>query len=237
MIRGSGGKGVGNMWVKVCGIRDVETAIRIADAGADAIGLNFYTKSVRFVSRPMARSIISSLPAGVGKVGVFVNAPVPEIAEIARETGLTAVQLHGDETADVVAEVRQLLPDLELIRAWRVGSEGLTPLVEHCVDCRQLGGVWDGCLVDARVEGSYGGTGATAPWELLASEWSLHALPPLILAGGLTVENVAQAVRAVHPWGVDVASGVEASPGVKSLELVRQFIEQARSAEGTACRP
>jgi phosphoribosylanthranilate isomerase len=225
------------MWIKVCGIRDVETAVKVAEAGADAIGLNFYPESVRCVSRQTAQSIVRALPASVARVGVFVNAPVSEVVDIARETGLTAVQLHGDETAKIVAETRQMLPELQLIRAWRVGSEGLTPLVEHCVDCRQLGGVWDACLVDARVGGSYGGTGATAPWELLASEWSLHALPRLILAGGLTVENVSQAVSEVHPWGVDVASGVESSPGVKNLELVRKFIERARASEGTACRP
>lgn len=225
------------MWVKICGIRDVETAIQIAKAGADAVGLNFYTKSVRFVTRQTARNIVSALPAEVAKVGVFVNSSAAEIEDVARATGLTAVQLHGDESAEVVAEVRQLLPEMQLIRAWRVGSEGLAPLVEHCVDCRQHGGVWDACLVDARVEGNYGGTGATAPWELLAGEWSLHALPPLILAGGLTVENVAQAVCKVHPWGIDVASGVESSPGAKNLDLVRQFLEQARAAEGMACRP
>lgn len=224
------------MWIKVCGVRDEESAVKIAEAGADAIGLNFYRRSVRFVWRETARNIVRALPSGTAKVGVFVNASTAEIVETARQTGLTAVQLHGDETAEIVAEVRQALPELQLIRAWRVGSEGLAPLVEHCVDCRQLGGVWDACLVDARVEGSYGGTGSTAPWELLSREWALHALPRLILAGGLTAENIAEAVQSVRPWGVDIASGVEAAPGIKDLDLVRQFIERARAAEGAACR-
>lgn len=221
------------MWVKICGIRDVETAVKVADAGADAIGLNFYSRSVRFVSLATAASICRALPTGIARVGVFVNAVASEVVEMARESGLSGVQLHGDESAEIVGEVRRALPDLQVIRAWRVGAEGLTPLVEHCVDCRQVGGLWDGCLVDARVEGSFGGTGATAPWGVLAREWSLHALPPLILAGGLTAENVAQAVREVHPWGVDVASGVESAPGVKNLDLVRRFIARARAAEGT----
>ena len=218
----------GLMWVKVCGIRDELAAQQVAATRPDAIGLNFFARSVRFVDRPVARRIVAALPTGIERVGVFVNSAAEEIAAIVHEVGLTAIQLHGDETPTRIREIQRQLPSLPLIRAWRVGAEGLDGLSEHWAGCRQLGVQWYACLIDARVEGEYGGTGAVAPWQLLAEEWEARKLPRLILAGGLTPANVVAGIVAARPWGVDVASGVESAPGVKDVALVTSFVDAAR---------
>jgi len=214
------------MWVKVCGVRDVDTARHIADAGADAIGLNFYAGSSRVVTPSVAAQIVRGLPASVEPIGLFVNASAKEIQSVATDCGLRTLQLHGDEPPELLAE----LSEFRLIRAFRVGDEGLGQLNAELDKLQGLGVRLQACLVDARVEGAYGGTGRTAPWDLLAAEWRQAERPPLVLAGGLTPENVSEACRTAHPWGVDVAGGVETAPGVKDPNLVRRFIENARAA-------
>ncbi|MEZ6064433.1 MAG: phosphoribosylanthranilate isomerase [Planctomycetaceae bacterium] len=213
------------MWVKVCGIRDVDNAAVAVAAGADAIGLNFYPRSPRYVQLESARRIVASLPENVEPVGLFVNATRDEIAEVVTSLGLRTVQLHGDESAEFVAAT----PAERCIRVYRVDvSEGLTGVAADLSQLAALGATPWRCLVDARVDGAYGGTGHRAPWELLRDGWFAD-WPPLILAGGLTPENVGEGVRACAPWGVDVASGVEASAGVKDAELTSRFVRIARS--------
>lgn len=217
------------MWIKICGIRDAALAGEIAQLGPSAIGLNFYRASPRAVSVETAAAIARALPPDVEAVGLFVNHGAHEIASIARTCGLSALQLHGDELPEFLAGLQQTLPDARLIRAHRLGPEGLAPLAGYLDRCRELGVELKACLIDARVEGMYGGSGKTVCWETLASGWRTD-WPPLVLAGGLTPANVAEAIREVRPWGVDVASGIETSPGCPDYRLIEQFIRNARGA-------
>jgi len=218
------------MWVKLCGIRDLETARFIASLDVNAIGLNFYQPSARCVDLETARQIADCLPATMASVGVFVNHAPQEVARIAEFCGLSGVQLHGDETPEVVAEIARLVAPRFLIRAFRVGEEGLGEVATTLQTYRELGISLFGCLIDARVAGSYGGTGLTAPWDLLATGWQTNGWPPLILAGGLTPANVHSALATVQPWGLDTAGGVESKTGVKDPDLMIQFVQQARTA-------
>ncbi len=213
------------MWIKICGIRDVETALFAAQAGADAVGLNFYEKSPRVVAPPIAAEIVARLPAGIEPVGVFVNHRFDEIQTICRKCSLETIQLHGDEPPEVLAELSR---KYRVVRAFRVGTDGLGFLAEYLDACARLKAKPWACLVDAKVAGRYGGTGQTAPWDLLQREYKTAEWPPLILAGGLNATNVAQAIRAVGPWGVDVAGGVESSVACKDATLVRQFVENSK---------
>jgi len=219
------------MLVKICGIRDVETALAAAEAGADAIGLNFYEKSPRCVAPAVAAEIVARLRGqpdnAVEAVGVFVNHSAREIRRICKTSQLTIIQLHGDEPPELVSE---LAWDFRIIRAFRVGAEGLASMTRYLDACRQLRPLPWACLADARVEGQYGGTGATSPWELLAREYKGEEWPRLILAGGLRPENVTEAIRVVRPWGVDVAGGVESSVACKDAALVRKFVENAKAS-------
>lgn len=217
------------MWVKICGVRDESTAEQVCQLRPDAIGLNFYERSPRHVTRHVAARITKLSGDCVQRVGVFVNHSAGEIEDIVAECQLHAVQLHGDETATQVLDIIRRLPQVTVYRAWRMEGDSLSSLDSHLAECRSGGHVPMGCLIDARVAGSYGGTGHKVPWQALTREY--HAdWPPLILAGGLTPDNVAEAIRVVQPWGVDVASGVESAPGVKDLDAVRRFIENTRRA-------
>jgi phosphoribosylanthranilate isomerase len=214
------------MWVKICGIRDPATAAAIAALRPDAIGFNFYRGSKRCIDVLQAKEAIRLLPGGVEAVGVFVNHSLEEVREICAATGIRMVQLHGDETPEFAAE----LSGLQIIRVYRVGDAGLSAVGEDIDRCRELGLEPRACLVEPAVAGTYGGSGAVAPWEAIAAGWQTAAWPPLLLAGGLTPANVADAVLAVRPWGVDVASGVESRPGEKDVEMTARFIEAVRDA-------
>lgn len=216
------------MWIKICGIRDAETAAAVGALRPDAIGLNFYAKSVRSVTAREAAAIVAALPGGVEPVGVFVNHALDEIRAICAACGLNTVQLHGDEPPELVTQLRPL----RVIRAIRLGRDAASSSLQAVAALGQGGWPVRAVLVDAHVPGSYGGTGEAAPWDVLSGGWR-REWPPLILAGGLTAENVAEAVRAVRPWGIDVASGVESSPGVKDLDRVARFIKAARIAAGS----
>lgn len=216
------------MWVKICGIRDEATAEQICRLAPDAIGLNFYAKSPRSVGKDIAANIAAITGDSVQRVGVFVNHSPSEIVDLVQACRLGAVQLHGDETPEDVARVAAQIPGIPLFRAWRMAGESLADLEQHLMDCNGRGIQTSGCLIDARVAGAYGGTGHTVPWDALTRVYQHGFWPPLILAGGLTADNVIEAARAVKPWGVDVASGVESAPGQKDIELVRRFIENAR---------
>ncbi|WP_437227576.1 phosphoribosylanthranilate isomerase [Planctomicrobium sp. SH661] len=211
------------MWVKICGISQPAVAAEIAAFSPDAIGLNFYAKSPRCVGVDAARKIVSLLPQSITPIGLFVNHAEDEIRAICESCGIRVIQLHGDETPEFVRR----LSDFEIIRAFRVGDDGLDDLSRQLDQYRELGVKLKGCLIDAKVQGAYGGTGHRAPWELLASGWRSE-WPPLILAGGLNPDVVADAIAAVAPWGVDVASGVESSPGRQNVAAVEKFIRAAR---------
>lgn len=219
------------MWIKICGIRDVAGAQQVAACGVDAIGLNFFSASPRCVDLDHAAEIVGCLPAGVEPVGLFVNHPVETIRQIAAATRLKTIQLHGDESPETVAD----LAELRVIRAFRVGGDGLGEVARFFDRCRSLNAIPWKCLIDARVDGAYGGTGKTAPWEIVRREYRVDDWPPLILAGGLRPDNVAAAIDAVRPWGVDVAGGVESAVGCKDFAMVRKFVETARSR--AASRP
>lgn len=213
------------MWIKICGISDPETAGAVAACQPDAIGLNFHPPSPRCVDPHAAQTIVAELPPGVEPIGVFVNRSRQEILQIAQQVGLQTVQLHGDEPASLCRDLQAA--NLDVIRAFRVGDEGLAEVAEYLSELKTLRVELRACLIDARVAGAYGGTGHTAPWELLSRDWQCD-WPPLILAGGLTPDNVRSAIKVTGCWGIDTASGVESSPGKQNLEKVREFIRQGR---------
>jgi phosphoribosylanthranilate isomerase len=200
--------------VKICGVTSVADARMVVDAGADAIGLNFHPGSPRHVSTETAAAIAAALPRRVCRVGVFVNAPRAVVERTAAAVGLDAVQFHGDEE---VALCRGWA--CKTIKAVRVRDAGSLSAAAAAYRV-------DFILADAYVPGVPGGTGARVP-----GEW-LVGVPGdrLILAGGLTPENVAEAVRTVRPAAVDVASGVESAPGIKDPEKVKRFIANVRTA-------
>jgi len=201
------------MIVKICGVTRPGDAAHAAAAGADAVGVNLWSGSRRFADDATARAVLAAVPAGVLKVGVFVNAPAPEVAARMEALGLDRAQLHGDERA---ADFAALDP-ARLIRVVRVEDEA-----SFGAAAGWRAGLW---LYDAFVAG-FGGGGRTAPWSLVAR----HACRPFLLAGGLTADNVAAAIAATRPDGVDVASGVESAPGRKDPDLVAAFIAAARAA-------
>jgi len=214
--------------VKICGITSVEDARAVAAAGADAVGLNFYPKSPRYVGVEKAREIVDALADELVKVGLFVNAAVEEVCERFDQLGLDLIQLHGDEPPEFLAR----LGGRPVLRAFRLGEAGLGPLRGYLADCRQLACVPRLVLVDASVEGSYGGTGEVADWRTLREYPRDSAYPPLVLAGGLTSGNVAEAIGTVRPAAVDTASGVESGPGRKDPAAVEAFVRAARRAFG-----
>lgn len=220
------------MWVKICGIYDVESARRIGALKPDAIGLNFFAKSPRCVEVGTAAKIASVIPEEIERIGLFVNHAAAEVLDICQRCSIRTAQLHGDEPARFLAELKSTDPELKLIRAFRIDFDSeCLEIREFLAECGQLNVKLDGCLVDSRVENKYGGTGHTAPWDLLADQYDSRRWPGLILAGGLTSDNVADAIRIVRPAGVDVASGVESARGVKDIGLVEKFIQAARSAD------
>lgn len=213
--------------VKICGVTSVEDALLAADLGADAIGLNFYEKSARKVAPNTAANIAYLLQPFVDLVGVFVNVSWQQLSDFAGIFRLRTLQWHGDKPLELLAEQQE---SLRLVPAFRVASPGDLNLIQEYLR-QATARAWrpPAILVDAQVPGQYGGTGVTAPWELLAE---FKPTAPLILAGGLTPDNVAEAIRIVRPYAVDVASGVESSSGKKDADKMKRFIENARAALG-----
>jgi phosphoribosylanthranilate isomerase len=210
--------------IKICGITTVDDAVVAVEAGADAIGLNFWPQSKRRVGADTAREISAKL-RDVVRVGVFVNATADDITRTADAVDLDWIQLHGDEPAELLA---QLPGQLKVMRAFRCGEDGLKSASLFLSKCRNLERVPDAVLADADAGAEYGGTGRIANWSQIVSERDQLGGVPMILAGGLTPQNVAEAIAATRPDGVDVASGVESRPGVKDAKLVREFIDAAR---------
>ena len=199
--------------VKICGLTTVDDALHCVDAGTDAIGLNFWPGSPRHVQVSTARSIVEAVGDHAQMVGVFVDSSLDQIHEILRETGIEWAQLHGDEPPELVAE---LLPTAYKAIGVKDGS------------AIELARTYPGehLLLDASVPGMPGGTGQTFDWTIAAE---IAKERKLTLAGGLDPTNVAKAIRAVNPFRVDVASGVEKAPGQKDLKLVQAFITAAKN--------
>jgi len=214
--------------IKICGITRVEDAVAAAGYGADAIGLNFYEKSSRYVKPDQAALISDALPAGVCRVGVFVNSPVEDVARIAETAQLDVIQLHGDEPAGMLGELKQW----PVIRAFRCRDAGLGLVTDFIDQCNILGAAPAAVLLDAYAEGVYGGTGHRLDWNALSAQSDDLGQPPFILAGGLTPTNVGRAIDTVCPLAVDTASGVESAPGIKDPIMMRDFIAQAVAAFG-----
>ena len=195
---------------KICGITRIEDALAAVEAGADAIGLVFYAKSPRAVNVLQARAIIAALPPFVTTVGLFVNASRCELNETLDAVPLDMLQFHGDETPDECESYQR--PYLKALRV-KAGDD-------IAAACAAYGSA-RAILLDTYVEGVPGGTGEAFDWSLIPQGLS----KPLILAGGLTPENVADAVARVKPYAVDVSGGVEASKGIKDHAKIRAFIE------------
>jgi len=215
------------MWVKICGTTNLEDALAAVNAGADALGFVF-AESPRRVEPAVAGEITRALEEPIEKVGVFVNETAERIREIVEVARLTAVQLHGYDTLDVPAKLKAepgLPQELQVIPAYPM---------RRLLEGETLVNFWtfDTVLFDTAVEGKRGGTGRTWDWELgRAMIETLRAHVRIVIAGGLTPANVADAIRTLRPWGVDVASGVEREPGKKDHEKVRAFVKAAKSVD------
>ncbi len=212
--------------IKICGLTTVENARQVVEAGADAIGLNFYAQGSRYVPPAQAHQIAAQTPRSVTRVGVFVNASVALIRELVQTVPLDMVQLHGDESPDLAAEVTAA--GYPVIRAVRATRETLAGPLAWLDAFHAAGGRLAGILVDAQAAGHYGGTGQRADWSVLPQLRTACPDTPLILAGGLNATNVAEAIRMARPDAVDTASGVESAPGLKDLQLVRHFVAESR---------
>ncbi|MDY7010635.1 MAG: phosphoribosylanthranilate isomerase [Planctomycetota bacterium] len=211
--------------IKICGLRSPERAAEIAKMGADAIGLVF-AESPRRVTPAQARMVTDALPPAVAAVGVFVDTDAETINRIVAEASLTMAQLHGDEPPEIVTDLT-----VPVIKAFRVRDAGWIDEVSAWLDGVQSLEHVAAVLLDAYVPGVAGGTGERFNWDWVTEAREagrLEAIPPLILSGGLDTENVAEAIRIVQPWMVDVSSGVESAPGVKDLSKVEAFIRAAR---------
>ena len=200
--------------VKICGLTSIEDAVLAAELGADALGFNF-AEGPRRIAPDLAAEIVRKLPPFVVPVAVFVNELPEKICQICRDVGIRTVQLHGEEPPELLG----FLPGLRVIKAFRVGAlSDLENILRYRLET---------ILLDAKIEGKRGGTGHTFNWELAAK---VPQAIQVILSGGLSPENVAEAIRIARPYAVDVASGVESSPGKKDPDLMRLFIQEAHSA-------
>jgi phosphoribosylanthranilate isomerase len=213
--------GIAGIKVKICGITTLDDALAAVDAGADLLGFNFYDKSPRYID-PAACAAITHTLANRGSqvvcVGVFVNASLSEIEATLTQCGLDLAQLSGDEPPTLLSALGE-----RAIKAFRPQNPASLEVALKIYPQRS---VPPAVLIDAYRPGAYGGTGQAADWSLAAG---LARRLPTLLAGGLTPENVAGAVRQVHPWGVDVASGVESAPGHKDATKVAAFIRAAQA--------
>ncbi len=202
--------------VKICGITRVEDMLDAAMSGADAIGLVFYEKSPRNVSIAQAVRLLTHLPPFVTVVGLFVNATAQRVREVQNSVSLDVLQFHGDESPQFCEQFQS-----HYLKAIRV-KPGVD-LLQCAADFSSA----QGLLLDAHVEGIPGGTGAVFDWTLIPPQFPL----PLILSGGLHAENVAEGIRLVRPWAVDVSSGVELSKGIKDAAKVSRFMQEVRQID------
>jgi phosphoribosylanthranilate isomerase len=256
-------------WIKICGITNLNDALTACDAGANALGFIFYPKSPRYVMVETARAIVAAVPREIDKVGIFVNETVEHVRDTAKEVGLTAVQLHGEESSEFSRALFQGLangsgrprifrtcparifdvPDGQCV-GWDPVAVGLVEPDEaykgkrvHKIHVAKNGdlflethgfrpGVISGVLLDSSSAENRGGTGHAFDWERV-QPWAgvINSISKLIVAGGLRPGNVQEAIHVLHPWGVDVSSGVEFEPGKKDPRKVRAFVKAVRVME------
>ena len=205
---------------KICGLRTLDDVLFCAQQDADAVGLNFWPKSKRYLDPDIAATWVSRLPDSMTRIGVFVNEPIDAVRQLLDKGIIHAAQLHGDETPEDCASLRR--HGHSILKAIGVRDEtSLEQLADYDVDA---------IVLDAFCPGEYGGSGKTFNWALALRAKEILSETPLILSGGLVVDNVALAIERVHPFAVDVASGVESAPGVKSREMISAFLQAVRSA-------
>ena len=205
-------------FIKICGITNIDDARAAVAAGADALGFNFYKPSPRYISPPAAREIVEQLPSSILTVGVFVNEDSPQsVKNIASEAGVTAFQLHGDESPAYCRE----LADRYVIKTLTVSGDFDIQMVQD-YDVNAI-------MLDTRDNNLRGGTGRVFDWSV-AIEVN-KVVPKLFLAGGLSPENISEAIELVRPYAVDACSALEDIPGVKNHERMRAFVELARSVK------
>jgi phosphoribosylanthranilate isomerase len=202
--------------IKICGITNLDDALAAIDAGADALGFNFYKPSPRYITPQNAREIIAQLPKSVRKIGVFVNEEPEIVKNVAAESGVTALQLHGDESPDYC---RELAVNQSIIKTFAVSSDFDSSVTQRY----QV----DAIMLDTKHNSLRGGTGRVFDWSI--AQQASKIIPKLFLAGGLSPENVADAIESVHPFAVDACSSLEVMPGKKNHERIRAFVEAVRS--------
>lgn len=206
--------------VKICGITNPGDALLAVEYGVDELGFNFYENSPRYIEPGKAAAITSELPANIARVGVFVNESVDRILEIAGVAGLDAIQLHGDEQHDFVTRLHSST-EKEIIKAIRVAPDlDIGYLMDFDVHC---------ILLDSFSKYEYGGSGQTFDWKIVEGVQAM--IPYIYLAGGLSPENVGDAVRQLRPYAVDVCSGIESEPGKKDAGKMKLFIDAVRQMQ------
>jgi phosphoribosylanthranilate isomerase len=206
--------------IKICGVTNVKDAAACAELGANMIGFNFYPQSPRYIEPKAVRRIVEAIPPGVCAVGVFVDASAEEIRDIADAAGVPCVQLHGRTSPDKCSELAR---EFRVIRAFSMDPQFRAEQVSLFRDCD--------VLVDAHHPSLRGGTGLTCDWRAARTVGTFARF--LILSGGLTEQNVSQAITTVAPHAVDVCSGVESAPGVKDHRAVENFVTAVRTAKSS----
>jgi phosphoribosylanthranilate isomerase len=205
--------------IKLCGLtrkQDVELA---AELGAWALGFIFYEKSPRAITPAQARILVQNVHSNIRTVGVFVNETLDSVQSTVETSGINAIQLHGEESVEFCEELKKRIPQLDLIKAFRPRTS------EDLKEIRNYAPLTQSILIDSFSASARGGTGLTSDWNLALQAKSYG---PVILAGGLHPENIQAAMSAVHPEALDVSSGLETSPGIKSEQKMRQFFQTAQ---------
>lgn len=210
------------MRVKICGITQPQQSVAIASLGATALGFICVPTSPRYVTTGQIKASVAQLSENIDKIGVFANADIDEISQTVIDSGLTGVQLHGDESPEFCYQLRQTLPQVEIIKALRVRS------VEHLNQTANYAQYVDTLLLDAYHPQQLGGTGQTLDWQMLQQ---FTPSCPWFLAGGLTPDNVVTALSQLKPDGIDLSSGVELKPGDKDLSKVAELFEKLGNRE------
>ncbi|MBD2344353.1 phosphoribosylanthranilate isomerase [Anabaena subtropica] len=208
------------MRVKICGITQPQQSVAIASLGATALGFICVPSSPRYVTAAQIRASVTPLPENIDKIGVFANGSISEISQTVLDSGLTGVQLHGDETPEFCDQLRQSLPQVEILKALRVRS------FEHLEQAVIYTKYIDTLLLDAYHPQQLGGTGQTLDWQMLQQ---FQPICPWLLAGGLTPDNVLEALSQLNPDGIDLSSGVELQPGNKDLDKVALLFQKLGS--------
>ncbi len=212
----------GRTRIKMCGITRKKDAAAGIEAGVDALGFIFHEKSPRNIKPDFVRQLVSSLPPFVDSVGVFVDRQLEEVEELVEYCRLSHAQLHGSESPKYCERLERFASPVRIIKAFRIGEES------QASDCSPYDDVACGYLLDTYVKGNAGGTGETFNWEIIKQ---LHLKRPLILAGGLSPENILNAMTAASPFAVDVNSGVESAPGIKDHAKITEFVKKVKSLQ------